>query len=325
MRISRRSSSIPGKSRRRWPWAATELLLQGGLHPRLDITFYENLFRELKRRYPSLRLHALGAPEVAHIARISSLDDETVLRRLMDAGLDSLPGAGAEILDNGVRRRISPGKPDADRWIEVMHTAHRLGLPTSATMMYGHVETPRQRVEHLLRIRDLQARCPEGNPGFLAFIPWIFRSTGTELEREGVVSDFSPLEYLRIIALSRIVLYNIPNIQASWLTVGKATAQMALHGGANDMGSIMIEENVGVFGWSVECIRCRRHTAGYPRGGIRTCVCATSSIGSGIVAEQGTGCTVAPSARHAERADLSFFSSFCFLSHSLCAGFRTSL
>ncbi|MFR4237212.1 MAG: dehypoxanthine futalosine cyclase, partial [Alistipes onderdonkii] len=111
-------------------------------------------------------------------------------------------------------------------------------------MMYGHVETPAQRVEHLLRIRDLQARCPEGKPGFLAFIPWIFRSTGTELEREGVVTHFSPLEYLRLIALSRIVLYNIPNIQASWLTVGKATAQIALHAGANDMGSIMIEENV---------------------------------------------------------------------------------
>ncbi len=221
-----------------------QLLLQGGLHPRLDIVFYENLFRELKRRYPSVRLHALGAPEVAHIARISSLDDETTLRRLMDAGLDSLPGAGAEILDNAVRKRISPGKPDADRWIEVMHTAHRLGLPASATMMYGHVETPVQRVEHLLRIRDLQARCPEGKPGFLAFIPWIFRSTGTELEREGVVSHFSPLEYLRLIALSRIVLYNIPNIQASWLTVGKATAQIALHAGANDRGSIMIEENV---------------------------------------------------------------------------------
>ena len=137
-----------------------QLLLQGGLHPKLGIDFYENLFRELKRLYPTLKLHALGAPEVAHIARISSLDDETTLRRLMDAGLDSLPGAGAEILDNGVRRAISPGKPDADRWLSVMRTAHRLGLPTSATMMYGHVETPRQRVEHLIKIRDLQAECP---------------------------------------------------------------------------------------------------------------------------------------------------------------------
>ena len=221
-----------------------QLLLQGGLHPKLGIDFYENLFRELKRLYPTLKLHALGAPEVAHIARISSLDDETTLRRLMDAGLDSLPGAGAEILDNGVRRAISPGKPDADRWLSVMRTAHRLGLPTSATMMYGHVEQPRQRVDHLLAIRDLQARCPEGKPGFLAFIPWIFRSTGTRLEAEGISTDFSPLEYIRIIAASRLILNNIPNIQASWLTVGRQTAQAALHSGANDMGSIMIEEHV---------------------------------------------------------------------------------
>ncbi len=221
-----------------------QLLLQGGLHPKLGIDFYENLFRELKRLYPALKLHALGAPEVAHIARISSLDDETTLRRLMDAGLDSLPGAGAEILDNGVRRAISPGKPDADRWLSVMRTAHRLGLPTSATMMYGHVETPRQRVEHLIKIRDLQAECPPGRYGFVAFIPWIFRSSGTRLEQEGVDAFFSPLEYLRIIALSRIVLSNIRHIQASWLTVGKQTAQIALHGGADDMGSIMIEENV---------------------------------------------------------------------------------
>ena len=221
-----------------------QLLLQGGLHPKLGIDFYENLFRELKRLYPTLKLHALGAPEVAHIARISSLDDETTLRRLMDAGLDSLPGAGAEILDNGVRRAISPGKPDADRWLSVMRTAHRLGLPTSATMMYGHVETPRQRVEHLIKIRDLQAECPPGRYGLVAFIPWIFRSSGTRLEKEGVDAFFSPLEYLRIIALSRIVLSDIRHIQASWLTVGKETAQIALHGGADDMGSIMIEENV---------------------------------------------------------------------------------
>lgn len=221
-----------------------QLLLQGGLHPKLDIVFYEELFRELKRRFPQLRLHALGAPEVAHIARISRLDPETVLLRLIAAGLDSLPGAGAEILDNGVRRAISPGKPDADTWLAVMRIAHRLNLPTSATMMYGHLETPRQRIEHLIKIRDLQAECPSGNYGFIAFIPWVFRSSGTRLEREGVVSDTSAAEYLRIIAMSRLVLNNIRNIQASWLTVGKTTAQIALHGGANDMGSIMIEENV---------------------------------------------------------------------------------
>ena len=221
-----------------------QLLIQGGLHPQLDISFYENLFRELKRLYPAVRLHALGAPEVSHIARISGLSTRETLERLAAAGLESLPGAGAEILDHDVRRRISPAKPSVDEWLKVMHEAHEMNLPTSATMMYGHVETPRQRVDHLLRIRDLQARCPQGHYGFIAFIPWIFRSSGTVLEREGVHSRFSPIEYLRIIAVSRLILNNIRNIQASWLTVGKATAQAALHSGANDMGSIMIEENV---------------------------------------------------------------------------------
>ena len=227
-----------------------QLLLQGGLHPGLKIDFYERLFSGLKSRYPSLRLHALGAPEVAHIARISGLTTLETLRRLMAAGLDSLPGAGAEILDSDVRRAISPAKPSVEKWLDVMHEAHCLNLPTSATMMYGHVETPHQRIDHLLRIRDLQTRCPEGNYGFIAFIPWIFRSTGTELERQGVETRFSPLEYLRIIAVSRLMLHNIPNIQASWLTVGKATAQAALHSGANDMGSIMIEENVVSSAWA---------------------------------------------------------------------------
>ena len=221
-----------------------QLLLQGGLHPNLDIGFYEELFRGLKSRYPQIRLHALGAPEVAYIARISHLTIEQTLERLVAAGLDSLPGAGAEILVDRVRKRLSPGKPTAESWIEVMRIAHRMNLPTSATMMYGHIESPEERIEHLFRIRDLQAEKPAGHYGFIAFIPWIFRSTGTVLEREGVHSHFSALEYLRIIAMSRIVLYNIANIQASWLTVGKKTAQIALHSGANDLGSIMIEENV---------------------------------------------------------------------------------
>lgn len=221
-----------------------QLLLQGGLHPKLGIEFYEELFSTLKSLYPQVRLHALGAPEVAHIAKISSLTHHQTLERLVAAGLDSLPGAGAEILVDDVRRRISPAKPSVQEWIDVMHEAHLMNLPTSATMMYSHVETPRQRVDHLLTLRELQARCPEGNYGFIAFIPWIFRSAGTVLEREGVVSEFSPTEYVRMIALSRLVLNNIRNIQASWLTVGKATAQVALHSGANDMGSIMIEENV---------------------------------------------------------------------------------
>ena len=221
-----------------------QLLLQGGLHPALDIKFYEELFGTLKRLYPEVRLHALGAPEVAHIARISGLDYRTTLERLVAAGLDSLPGAGAEILTDRVRRAISPAKPSVDAWLEVMHEAHLMNLPTSATMMYGHIESIEERVEHLLRIRELQSRVPEGNWGFVAFIPWIFRSTGTQLEAEGVNTLFSANEYLRIIAVSRLVLNNIRNIQASWLTVGKQTAQVALHSGANDMGSIMIEENV---------------------------------------------------------------------------------
>lgn len=221
-----------------------QLLLQGGMHPKLDIVYYENLFRELKNLYPNIKLHALGPPEVYHIARISRLSVRETLERLVGAGLESLPGAGAEILADDVRRHISPGKARTDQWLETMHEAHRLNLATSATMMYGHVETARQRMEHLVHIRDLQARKPEGTYGFVAFIPWIFRSSGTALEREGVSTHFSPLEYIRMIAISRIVLNNIRNIQASWLTVGKATAQMALHSGANDMGSIMIEENV---------------------------------------------------------------------------------
>lgn len=221
-----------------------QLLLQGGLHPKLGIEFYEELFGELKRRYPTVKLHALGPPEVAHIARISNLTPEDILRRLVGAGLDSLPGAGAEILVDEVRKRISPGKPTVGEWLDVMRTAHRMGLATSATMMYGHVETPRHRIEHMLRIRDLQDERPAGSPGFLAFIPWVFAGSGTQLEREGVKYRFSPTEYIRTIAISRIVLNNIRNIQASWLTVGKQTAQIALHSGANDMGSIMIEENV---------------------------------------------------------------------------------
>ncbi len=221
-----------------------QLLLQGGLHPKLGIEFYEQLFSSIKSEYPQLKLHALGAPEVAHIAKISSLPTLDTLKRLMAAGLESLPGAGAEILVDSVRRRISPAKPSVEEWIEVMHQAHCLNLPTSATMMYGHVETAHQRVDHLLTIRDLQDRCPEGNHGFIAFIPWIFRSRATQLEGEGIETNFSPLEYLRIIAMSRLLLNNIDNIQASWLTVGCPTAQMALHSGANDFGSIMIEENV---------------------------------------------------------------------------------
>jgi cyclic dehypoxanthinyl futalosine synthase len=223
---------------------ADQLLLQGGMHPKLGIEFYETLFRQLKKEYPSLRLNALGAPEVAHIAKLSNITTMETLERLRAAGLDTLPGAGAEILSDEVRKRISPAKPTARDWVKVMHEAHRLDIPSTATMMYGHVETPHQRVDHLLTIRDLQEARPEGSRGFTAFIPWVFCPKGTQLEKEGIAPQFSASEYLRIIAMSRIVLHNIRNIQASWLTVGKDVAEIALRSGANDMGSIMIEENV---------------------------------------------------------------------------------
>ncbi len=221
-----------------------QLLLQGGMHPKLGIEFYEELFVAIKKLYPQIKLHALGAPEVVHIAKISNIGYEEVLKRLINAGLDSLPGAGAEILNDVVRKKISPNKATAKQWSEVMRIAHKMNIPTSATMMYGHIETSRERMEHLVTVRDIQADCPKGNYGFIAFIPWIYRGKGTQLEKQGVVTNFSPLEYLRLIAMSRIVLNNIDNIQASWLTVGKDCAQLALHYGANDLGSIMIEENV---------------------------------------------------------------------------------
>ena len=221
-----------------------QLLLQGDMHPKLGLEYYEELFLALKEHFPTLRLNALGAPEVAHIAKISNIPTCEVLERLRKAGLSSLPGAGAEILVERVRKIISPAKPSVEDWLRVMHEAHEMNIPTTATMMYGHIETLEERIEHLIRLRDLQAECPEGNFGFTAFIPWIFRSEGTQLEQMGYSTHFSPTEYLRLIAISRLVLNNIRNIQASWLTVGKQTAQLALHSGANDMGSIMIEENV---------------------------------------------------------------------------------
>lgn len=221
-----------------------QILLQGGLHPKLDLDYYEKLFRELKMIFPTLKIHALGPPEIVHISKISNCSFEQTLIRLMAAGLDSLPGAGAEILNTSFRKRISPMKCSAEQWLEAMGVAHKLGLSSSATMVYGLDETLEMRVDHLLKIKKLQSEKPEGAVGFIAFIPWIFSTKGTKIEEEGISSEFSPVEYIRTIALSRIVLTNIPNIQASWLTVGRETAQVALHAGANDLGSIMIEENV---------------------------------------------------------------------------------
>ncbi len=222
-----------------------QLLLQGGHHPDLGLQFYRDLFRQLKKLYPTLKLHSLGPPEIAHIAKLDNLSHTEVLSQLKEAGLDSLPGAGAEILNDRVRRLISKGKCGGQEWLDVMRAAHKLDISTSATMMFGHVETLEERFEHLVWIRSVQTEKPANSQGFTAFIPWPFQDDGTLLRKvRGITNNVTTDEYLRMIALSRIMLPNIKNIQASWLTVGKQTAQLCLHGGANDFGSIMLEENV---------------------------------------------------------------------------------
>ncbi len=222
-----------------------QLLLQGGHHPDLGLSFYTDLFRKLKELYPSLKLHALGPPEIAHISKLEGMSHLEVLRALQESGLDSLPGAGAEILSDRVRRLISKGKCGGEEWLNVMRAAHQLNLTTSATMMFGHIETNLERFEHLVAMRQVQSEKPVDSKGFIAFIPWPFQDEDTILKkikraRNAVTGD----EYVRMIAMSRIMLPNIQNIQASWLTVGKQVAQICLHAGANDFGSIMIEENV---------------------------------------------------------------------------------
>ena len=222
-----------------------QLLLQGGMNPGLGLDFYCSLFRELKEHYPSLKLHALGPPEIIFLAKKEKMSIARVLESLIESGLDSLPGAGAEILSDRVRRIVSPAKASSEEWLEVMRIAHRLNLPTSATMMYGHIETVRERIEHLVKLRELQQEKPVNNYGFITFIPWPFQDKDTRLrEVHGIRGSYNPPDYLRLIAISRIMLTNIKNIQASILTVGKETGMLSLHAGANDLGSIMIEENV---------------------------------------------------------------------------------
>lgn len=226
-------------------YGGDQLLLQGGHHPDLGLSFYVNLFKELKSLYPTIKLHSLGPPEIAHITKLEKSTHTEVLKALVDAGLDSLPGAGAEILNDRVRRLISKGKCTGREWLDVMRACHQLNITTSATMMFGHVETIYERFEHLVWIREVQSEKPAHAKGFLAFIAWPFQDDGTLLKRvKGIKNNVSADEYIRMVALSRIMLPNIENIQASWLTVGKQTAQICLHGGANDFGSIMIEENV---------------------------------------------------------------------------------
>lgn len=221
-----------------------QLLIQGGMHPGYGLAFYCDLFLRLKNEFPEVRLHALGPPEIVHIARKERMSYREVLEKLIESGLDSLPGAGAEILCDRVRKEISPGKAHTSEWLEVMAVAHQLGMVTSATMMFGHIETMSERVAHLIYLRDLQSKKPLSAPGFMAFIPWPFMSEGTELGKLIKIAPVLPVEYIRTIAISRIILNNIANIQASWLTVGIETAQVCLYSGANDLGSIMIEENV---------------------------------------------------------------------------------
>lgn len=226
-------------------YGGEQLLLQGGHHPELGLDYYTNLFRELKQMFPNLKLHALGPPEVAHICKISGVTHKEALTALKEAGMDSMPGPGAEILNDRVRRLISKGKCGAQEWLDIMHEAHKIGLTTSATMMFGHVETIYERFEHLVKLREVQAKKPEHVKGFVAFIPWTFQDVDTLLNRiRGTKNMTTAEEYVRMIAMSRIMLPNVKNIQASWLTVGKEVAQLCLHAGANDFGSIMIEENV---------------------------------------------------------------------------------
>ncbi len=222
-----------------------QLLLQGGHHPDLGLDYYVDLFKTLKNLYPNLKLHALGPPEIAHVAKLEKASHIEVLQALKDAGLDSLPGAGAEILSDRVRRLISKGKCGGREWLDVMRAAHKIGLTTSATMMFGHIETNWERMDHLVQLRQVQSEKPADAKGFLAFIPWPFQDEDTILKKiKRARNNCTGDEYVRMIAMSRIMLPNVTNIQASWLTVGKNVANVCLHAGANDFGSIMIEENV---------------------------------------------------------------------------------
>jgi len=214
----------------------TQLLMQGGLHPDLKSDWFEDLFRQLRRRFPEVQIHSLSPAEVVHIAKLSGISMVECLARLHSAGLQSLPGGGAEILVDAVRQEISPNKIGWQEWAEVMREAHHNGMTTTATMMFGVSEQPEDIVEHLFRVRELQAE----QGGFTAFIPWSYQPGNTELGGE----QASGVEYLRVLALSRVVLDNVENIQASWVTQGARMAQIALYFGANDLGGTMLEENV---------------------------------------------------------------------------------
>ncbi len=215
----------------------TQILLQGGHHPHLPLSFHEDMLNFIKTRFPSIHIHAFSPPEIVFFAKRESLSVAEVIRRLKEAGLASIPGGGAEILVDEVRKIVSPNKCSAEEWLSVMEEAHRQGLKTTATMMFGHVEKPHHRIEHLIKIRELQDK----TKGFTAFIPWTFQPKNTALSH---IKPQSSISYLRLLAIARIVLDNFDNLQASWVTMGPHVAQMALFFGANDFGSTMIEENV---------------------------------------------------------------------------------
>ncbi|MFC1614047.1 cyclic dehypoxanthinyl futalosine synthase [Gemmatimonadota bacterium] len=214
---------------------AVQILLQGGLHPELGIDWYQGLLRYIKKNHP-IHIHGFSAPEIDHICRVSKIDLDTALSSLIDAGLDSIPGGGAEILCSRVRRRLSPRKISVKRWLRVHETAHGLGIRTTATLVYGMGETIEELLVHLSHIYRLQER----TGGFTAFIPWSFQPSNTRLDYEKT----GPARYLRVLAASRVLLDNVPNIQASWITQGPDIAQLSLSFGANDFGSTMLEENV---------------------------------------------------------------------------------
>jgi len=216
---------------------ATQILLQGGLHPDLRLDFYTAMLENIGQSFPDIHIHAFSPPEIDHIARIEGLSPEAIIRALRNAGLDSIPGGGAEVLTPDSRTRLSPNKCTTKTWLDVMETAHGLGLKTSATMMFGHGETIEERVDHLLAIRSLQER----TGGFTAFIPWSFQPGNTVLKER---RESGGHDYLRTVAASRLALDNVANIQASWVTQGDRVAQTALFFGCNDFGSTMIEENV---------------------------------------------------------------------------------
>jgi cyclic dehypoxanthinyl futalosine synthase len=216
---------------------ATQIMLQGGHSPELGIDWYEETFAAIKAAYPQLALHSLGGSEVVHIARTSGLDFRTVIGRLHAAGLDSFAGAGAEILVGRARKAIAPLKESGEVWLQVMETAHELGVQSTATFMMGTGESNAERIEHLRMIRDVQDR----TAGFRSFIPWTYQPENNHLKGR---TQASTLEYLRLVAVARLFFHNIAHLQGSWLTTGKAAGQLTLHFGADDLGSVMLEENV---------------------------------------------------------------------------------